>query len=287
MHIYPTMLEEHGKHETLNFPLRVHSVDSSAETEEKIYSHWHSEIELLYIRKGNAVLQIKEQQYPIHTGDVILISPGSVHMVNGDHSPFSFTAVVFLPELIHSFTDDRIEAQYISPMINWQFNHSPVFSNNRVIQSCMQQIIQAEQIRGDGYELTVKIRILEILQEIYQYIKDFRTDDITVDERSRLLKAMVVYLHEHENMAVHLEEMAETFHLSKGHLCRFFRDLTKMTIIEYLNYYRISRSIYKLKHTDLSISEIAQQTGFPNISYFNRTFRKYMHQSPGQFRKNI
>ena len=98
---------------------------------------------------------------------------------------------------------------------------------------------------------------------------------------------MVVYLHEHENMAVHLEEMAETFHLSKGHLCRFFRDLTKMTIIEYLNYYRISRSIYKLKHTDLSISEIAQQTGFPNISYFNRTFRKYMHQSPGQFRKNI
>lgn len=151
----------------------------------------------------------------------------------------------------------------------------------------MQQIIQAEQIRGDGYELTVKIRILEILQEIYQYIKDFRTDDITVDERSRLLKAMVVYLHEHENMAVHLEEMAETFHLSKGHLCRFFRDLTKMTIIEYLNYYRISRSIYKLKHTDLSISEIAQQTGFPNISYFNRTFRKYMHQSPGQFRKNI
>ena len=37
MHIYPTLLEEHGKHETLNFPFRVHSVDSSVETEEKIY----------------------------------------------------------------------------------------------------------------------------------------------------------------------------------------------------------------------------------------------------------
>ena len=287
MHIFPTLLEEHGKHGTHAFPCRVHSVDAPADIQEKIHCHWHNEVELLHIRNGKATLQIGEKQYPVSTGDTILIPAGSVHMVNGDCSPFSFTAVVFMPKLIHSFTDDLIEENYITPVILWQFSHSPVF-HNPLIQSWIQQIAEADQIREDGYELTIKIRILEILQEMYRYVKDFKVEQmISTDEKSALLKAMVVYLHEHENMPVSLKDMSDNFHISKGHLCRFFHDMTNMTVIEYLNYYRISRSVQKLKHTDLSISEIAQQTGFINISYFNRTFRKYMRQSPGQFRKRI
>ena len=288
MHIFPTLLEEHGKHGTHAFPCKVHSVEAPMNTKEKIYCHWHNEVELLHIRNGKAILQIGDMQYPISTGDTILIPSGSVHMVNGDNSPFIFNDVVFMPELIHSFTDDRIEETCITPLIHWQFNHSPVFHDHKQIQSHIMRMIETDKNREDGYELAMKIEILHTMLEIYRCVKDLKVEHrISTDEKTALLKAMVVYLQEHENMPVSLKDMADTFHISKGHLCRFFHDLTNMTVIEYLNYYRINRSVQKLKHTDLSISEIAQQTGFTNISYFNRTFRKYMHQSPGQFRKSI
>ena len=58
-----------------------------------------------------------------------------------------------------------------------------------------------------------------------------------------------------------------------------------MTIVEYLNYYRISMSISWLRDTDREIGEIAGLTGFCNISYFNRVFRSYMHMTPTEYRR--
>lgn len=83
-----------------------------------------------------------------------------------------------------------------------------------------------------------------------------------------------------------LTKMAEHFHISKGHLCRFFKKMTNMTPVDYLNYFRVTKSARLLRDTDDAVSEVAVRTGFNNISYFNRTFRKYMHMTPGDYRKN-
>lgn len=75
------------------------------------------------------------------------------------------------------------------------------------------------------------------------------------------------------------------FHVSEGHLCRFFKSMTRMSPVEYINFYRISMSMELLRQTDMEISEISMRTGFNNISYYNRTFRKYMHMTPSQYRE--
>lgn len=63
--------------------------------------------------------------------------------------------------------------------------------------------------------------------------------------------------------------------------------MTHMTPFEYLNYYRINQSAYLLHNSDADISQIAGMTGFNNISYYNRTFQRYMHMTPSQFRKSL
>ena len=60
-----------------------------------------------------------------------------------------------------------------------------------------------------------------------------------------------------------------------------------MTPFEYLNYFRISKSTELLWETDREISQIALQTGFNNISYFNRTFQRFMHMTPREFRRSV
>ena len=77
-----------------------------------------------------------------------------------------------------------------------------------------------------------------------------------------------------------LPEIAEHFHISKGQLCRFFKKMTNMPPIDYLNYSRINKSALLLRNTDLSVIAVAGQTGFNNTSYYNRTFRRYMNMTP-------
>lgn len=97
----------------------------------------------------------------------------------------------------------------------------------------------------------------------------------------------MLYLQEHYDEAVTIPEIAEHFYISKGHLCRFFKEMTNMPPIDYLNYFRINKSALLLRNTDLSVIAVAGQTGFNNTSYYNRTFRRYMHMTPWEYRSNI
>lgn len=105
------------------------------------------------------------------------------------------------------------------------------------------------------------------------------------DERVRMIKQILHYIQENYARNLTLCGLAAYFHMSEGQFCRFFKSQVGMTAIEYLNYYRIGVSCDRLRESDTPISEIAIGCGYNNISYFNRTFRKYMHCTPGEYQK--
>ena len=114
-------------------------------------------------------------------------------------------------------------------------------------------------------------------------------DEAYVDSeyRTGLTKSIMKYLQANYNDTVTLDELEKIFNISKGYLCRSFKSVTHMTPFEYLNYFRISKSTELLLETDREISQIALQTGFNNISYFNRTFQRFMHMTPREFRRSV
>lgn len=73
--------------------------------------------------------------------------------------------------------------------------------------------------------------------------------------------------------------------MSEGQFCRFFKSQVHMTLIEYINYYRIGAACDQLLSGSEPVSSIATGCGYSNISYFNRMFRKYMHCTPKEYRK--
>lgn len=86
-----------------------------------------------------------------------------------------------------------------------------------------------------------------------------------------------------------LPELSEKFNISEGHLCRFFKSMTRMSILEYTNAYRVSVSASLLRESSLDIGTVACMTGFNNISYFNKTIadhkdicRHYQHAARGR-----
>lgn len=109
MENYPILYEEQTKHGNISFPCAVYTINAPIDETEKIYCHWHKEVELLYIMEGHAALTLDDHVIPVNQGDCIFIPSNHVHMVTGDNTSFCFTAVVFHPDLVRSFGSDAIE----------------------------------------------------------------------------------------------------------------------------------------------------------------------------------
>jgi len=96
---------------------------------------------------------------------------------------------------------------------------------------------------------------------------------------------LLSYINQNYNKNLSLDELSKQVDMSKFYLCRLFKESLKMSPVEYINKVRIDKAMELLINTDMSISEIAFECGFNNISYFIKVFRKYMHTTPLKFRK--
>lgn len=75
--------------------------------------------------------------------------------------------------------------------------------------------------------------------------------------------------------------------MSRNECCRYFRHMMNMTITEYLLEYRLTKAAALLEVSDLSITEIAEQTGFCDVSYFIKMFRRKTGITPKAYAKSI
>ena len=90
-------------------------------------------------------------------------------------------------------------------------------------------------------------------------------------------------MHYHEDIL--LEEIAKTFFISPYHLCREFKRYTNSTVVQYVNITRIMNAQRKFMETDKNITEISKETGFSNITHFNRVFKAVTGMTPSGYRK--
>ncbi|MBF0543686.1 MAG: helix-turn-helix transcriptional regulator [Candidatus Riflebacteria bacterium] len=84
---------------------------------------------------------------------------------------------------------------------------------------------------------------------------------------------------------IELKHLASLTGMSPGHLCKLFKEATGQTIVQYINYFRIFQACELLSGSELSIEHIIEETGFNNLNYFYRTFKKVTGKLPAKYRK--
>lgn len=103
--------------------------------------------------------------------------------------------------------------------------------------------------------------------------------------RNETIEQVCAHLAANYRQKFSLTEVAARFYLSPYYLSRLFRRVTGQSIVDYLNNRRIEAAQKLLETTELSISAIAEQTGFASAAHFRRVFREVMDISPLQYRK--
>ena len=121
------------------------------------------------------------------------------------------------------------------------------------------------------------------LQEIVETFSESMFNYIP-SRNSEIVKKAMLYISEHFNAPVTLEDVAHHVHLHPSYFSTLFKNSTGSSFKEYLNMVRIEESKRLLANTDYSIIDIAIATGFEDQSYFSKVFKKYTGLTPKQYR---
>jgi YesN/AraC family two-component response regulator len=104
-------------------------------------------------------------------------------------------------------------------------------------------------------------------------------------ETQRLVRKAMACIHEHFSEPISLKEVARLVGISKEYLARCFHQEAGITLVTYLNRYRISHAKARLEAGEQDLTAIALEVGFSSGHYFSRVFRQEVGVSPSAYRQ--
>lgn len=138
----------------------------------------------------------------------------------------------------------------------------------------------------------IMVPLFSDTEEIVQWLSSYRSkvygsmaDRSLGSDAERILKA-VIYMKEHLEEDLSTSTVAEYIGCSRSYFCIIFKKLSGLSFGDYLQQVRIERAKELLLNSSDSVTEIAFSSGYNDIYYFNRVFRKAVNCSPMEFRKN-
>jgi len=101
-----------------------------------------------------------------------------------------------------------------------------------------------------------------------------------------LLHKTLIYIQENFTTNITLKSVADNFGYSYNYLSRSLNNMLQISFVDFINENRINYSLYLLKNTNNTITEIAYACGYSSIRSFNRNFLNIMHISPSKYRSS-
>ncbi|MGI5977477.1 MAG: helix-turn-helix domain-containing protein [Candidatus Limivicinus sp.] len=269
------------------YHVRTHIREGNLDTKSSS-SHWHDEMEVIYVRRGSGIQQIYNTFFAVEPGQLAVICPHQRHsfIPMTHHEDFDILVLQF--DLKHVLGYVSQEKQFCREWLSGKMIFPRAIEADSFSATLMESIHDALHTPKSGYSCVVKGALLLLLAVLFHQehtVLSADSKDMTDFHQRGLVDPVITFVSENymrENLSV--EEAANFANLSVAHFCRIFKQVTGMRFHEYLNLYRVIQAEH-LFPTDKSLLEIAYECGFGSSSSFLRNYKKYRGVSPNQARK--
>jgi AraC-like DNA-binding protein len=247
--------------------------------------HFHPEFEIVYVPHGDGKRFVGDKMSRFSGGDLVLLGPNIPHNAFN----FGFESPGY-EEFVIQFKGD-----VVTEMADTFTEFSPVAG---ILARARTGIVfhgEAKHRLGamirEMYALAGFQRLMKLFAVLWEMSLVTGCEDLAADGILSLapgnagrIAAVYQLIQANFHRDLSTREIARTLAMTESSFCRFFRQATGKTFKAALTEVRIRKASALLLHSDMPVAMVALQTGFNNISLFNRFFKAMMHQTPGQYR---
>ena len=256
--------------------------------------HYHPAIEIMYITRGIGTRFVGDCIEQYEEGDVCMIGPNLPHEWRNDDAYFDkesglratciclfFKREIFDPNFIRLPEMNNIRDLIERSRRGLKFTGNSKLEITRFIRSSVNDV----GVR----KVTNLLTLLELMATSTEYellASVGFTNSVNSEDFERFNK-VYKFLVKNFATSIRLEEVSTLVGLTPTAFCRYFKERTKKTFVEYLNEMRIGYSKKLFLENKMKISTISGEVGFPNLSNFISQFKKVTGMSPSQFQKQF
>ncbi len=251
-----------------------------------IPSHWHKELELFLLYKGQVQVGIGDCTYQLQAGDGCFINTEVIHSFTArSPAPCTYRSFVFSPEIIGGTPGSIFDTAYVRPLLEQGVPYLK-------LQEKMGDSIYFEQFEKAfascaeepyGYEFLVRDALSAILLHVTSKSKIAPARAIPSIQETRL-KEMLLYIDKNLGTHISVSGIAEAANICPRECQRIFNQYLHYSPIAYVQRKRVFAAAKELSETDSPITEIALNCGFSNPSYFSKQFKALMGSTPSEYR---
>lgn len=279
-------LKQHGN---VIFPVACYWDDLCANT---VPWHWHDELEVAVVTEGRAFVATDNGKAVLQKGEGFFINTGVVHGVwNTNDSECRLHSMCFHARLIGGGSDSIFWQKYLRPLMNdntfafVRLNPQNEWERKAVV--LIEEAWQKCKDEPEGYEFDVRNALSQFISLLISNnsLVTVPHSDKTRRNQERI-KKMLSFIQKNYGNEIKVKDIANSATISESECLRCFQATIGATPIQYVKQFRIQKAAELLMSSDCMISEIGEQCGFYDMSYFSKEFRKIYSCTPSQYRNS-
>lgn len=235
--------------------------------------HTHEQYEILYFVGGKAKYHIEGSEYPLRSGDILIMRSNEAHYIELDPSqPYERLAIHFHTALLQTIDPN---GTLLIPFRDRERGRENLFTAADFPNENYLTYLQAITYDSENQRLQVIANLFSLLNELYNAAKKRNTN--TASESTAYKIVQYVNLHLDEELSI--ESICKQFYLSKPQLCRIFKRATGSTVWNYITVKRLFKA-QRLMKRGTSAAQAAALSGFGDYTSFYRAYCKQFGVSP-------
>jgi AraC family transcriptional regulator len=249
--------------------------------------------ELVLVKNGEGTQCINYNNYSYSKGSMFLLPPLKCHSFTID-KPTTFVFIKFTDSFfknVNRITIDRNEwfkeASYILSNYNQlpgDIIKSEVDRNH--LESLIIIILQETRSYGKDSINLVTSLMTSVLEILIRNIKKSSYSEVTATNPDDRITKMLTYINEniHKSELLKIEHLADVFMMSPTYVSEFFKKQVNLPLREYIIKAKIKLVEIRLLNSDYTLTEIADELGFTDVSHLSKTFKRYVGKSIREFK---
>lgn len=250
--------------------------------QDPMYKIWHASKNamFIYLHSDGGSIVCSENSYPIQSGTLCFIGSGKYHYTMPDEPQSYDRSKLFVSsEVIVKSMQLLSHTNRLRIFTEDAFVYAPIPKDKQAhIEALFSALYASEQ-----NELHSELLLYACCLELFFFLDQYALD--TTHTTTNTIHQAIEYIHHHICEDISIDDICAAIPMSKYHFCRKFKQVTEMTVMDYILQTRLVLAQNMLVKEKCSVTEISEQCGFSSVSYFCRIFKQRNHMTPLAYRQ--